>query len=60
MPSKSPSGSAERNLSILYKRALLSSFGSGLIGPFIPIYVTQLGASSAEIGLVQAINSVSP
>ncbi|MEM2309454.1 MAG: MFS transporter [Candidatus Bathyarchaeia archaeon] len=60
MPSKSQSGSAERSLSILYKRALLSSFGSGLIGPFIPIYVTQLGASSAEIGLVQAINSVSP
>lgn len=49
-----------RNLGLLYKRALLSSFSSGLISPFIPIYAAQLGASSTEIGLVQAINSVSP
>lgn len=49
-----------RNLGLLYKRTLLSSFGSGLISPFIPIYAAQLGATSTEIGLVQAINSVSP
>lgn len=50
----------DRNLRILQRRILLSSFGSGFISPFIPIYATQLGASSTEIGLVQAINSVSP
>ena len=49
-----------RNLRLLYNRTLLSSFGSGLISPFIPIYAAQLGSSSTEIGLVQAINSVSP
>lgn len=49
-----------KGLNLLYKRTILSSFGSGLISPFIPIYATQLGASSAELGLVQAINGVSP
>ncbi|MEM1582755.1 MAG: MFS transporter [Candidatus Bathyarchaeia archaeon] len=53
-------GSEEQGLKILSRRTLLSSFGSGMISPFIPIYATQLGASSTEIGLVQAINSVSP
>lgn len=53
-------GLEDKNLSILYRRMLLSSFGSGFISPFIPIYAAQLGASSTEIGLVQAINSVSP
>ncbi|MCX8171223.1 MAG: MFS transporter [Candidatus Bathyarchaeota archaeon] len=49
-----------RNLRLIYRRTVLSSFGSGLISPFIPIYAAQLGATSTEIGLVQAINSVSP
>jgi MFS family permease len=51
---------ADQGLKILYRRTFLASFGGGLIGPFIPIYATQLGASPSEIGLVQAINSVSP
>ncbi|MEM2342192.1 MAG: MFS transporter [Candidatus Bathyarchaeia archaeon] len=49
-----------KGLSFLYRRTVLSSFGSGLISPFIPIYATQIGASPAELGLIQAINSVSP
>ncbi|MEM2029356.1 MAG: MFS transporter, partial [Candidatus Bathyarchaeia archaeon] len=52
--------SENRNLRLLYRRTILSSFGSGLISPFIPIYAAQLGATSTEIGLVQAINAVSP
>jgi len=56
-PSK---GSDERVLKVLYRRAFFSSFGSGLISPFIPIYATQIGASPSELGLIQAINSVSP
>lgn len=44
----------------LYRRILLSSFGSGFINPFISIYAAQLGATPTEIGLVQAISSVSP
>jgi MFS family permease len=49
-----------KRLKLLYKRTFLSSFGSGFISPFIPIYAAQLSASPTEIGLVQAINNVSP
>ncbi|MBS7624930.1 MFS transporter [Candidatus Bathyarchaeota archaeon] len=58
--SESKSQAESGDLRLLYRRVFLSSFGSGLISPFIPIYAAQLGASSTEIGLVQAINSVSP
>lgn len=47
-------------LKALYRRTLLSSFGSGFISPFISIYAAQLGATPTELGIVQAINSVSP
>jgi MFS family permease len=49
-----------RILKALERRIILSSFGSGFISPFISIYAAQLGASPTELGLVQAINSVSP
>jgi MFS family permease len=56
----SSSENENKGLNLLYKRTILSSFGSGLISPFIPIYAAQLGASPLDLGLVQAINSVSP
>ncbi|MBS7642069.1 MAG: MFS transporter [Candidatus Bathyarchaeia archaeon] len=52
--------SGERVLKALYRRVLLSSFGSGFVSPFISIYAAQLGATPTELGFVQAVNSVSP
>src|SRR2546422_5860251 len=44
-----------RDLTLIYAAALLRSFGIGLLGVLLGIYLFHGGASSAEIGLVIAI-----
>src|SRR2546425_6783146 len=46
---------AKRDLVLIYGAALLRSFGIGLLGVLLGIYLFRGGASSAEIGLVIAI-----
>ena len=46
---------AKRDLVLIYGAALLRSFGIGLLGVLLGIYLFHGGASSAEIGLVIAI-----
>ena len=45
----------KRDLVLIYGAALLRSFGIGLLGVLLGIYLFHGGASSAEIGLVIAI-----
>ena len=45
---------AKRDLVLIYGAALLRSFGIGLLGVLLGIYLFHGGASSAEIGLVIA------
>jgi len=49
----------EQSLKIIYRRTILSSFGGGLINPFVHIYAAQMGASPVEMGWVRAMNTIS-
>jgi len=59
MTERSSEKSDQQSLKIIYRRAILASFGSGIITPFISIYAVQMGASSTETGLVKAISQAS-
>ncbi|MDH5634627.1 MAG: MFS transporter, partial [Candidatus Bathyarchaeota archaeon] len=52
-----PSDSA--NLSPLFVRSVVNSFGMGMVNPFIGAYVVQLGASSSEMGWFQSSANMS-
>jgi len=54
--SQKPDG---QSLNLIYRRTLLSSFGGGVINPFIHIFAAQMGASPIEMGWIRAINIVS-
>jgi DHA1 family multidrug resistance protein-like MFS transporter len=44
---------------VIASAMFISMLGMGIVTPFLPIYADQLGASSLEIGLVQAGFSIS-
>ncbi len=44
----------------LYANQTVTSLSNGLAMPFIPYYVTRLGATSVELGLLQAFRNLFP
>jgi len=49
----------KKTLAVLLGSVFISMLGMNIIAPFLPIYARTMGASSLEIGLVQAAFSVS-
>src|SRR2546427_7305700 len=44
----------------LYANQAVGQFGSGLSAPFVPYYATRLGATTADLGWLQAFNNLFP
>ncbi len=43
---------------VLVGSMFISMLGMGIVSPFLPIYANTLGASSMQVGLVQAAFSI--
>jgi len=52
--------SPNNNLKPLYVRSVVSSFGGGMVNPFLSAYAVKLGASPSEMGWFQSISSLAP
>ncbi len=46
------------SLKPLYIRQILFNFSNGIIGPYVPIYAVQLGASSEEMGWLRSLTNL--
>ncbi|HEV8595555.1 MAG TPA: MFS transporter, partial [Thermoplasmata archaeon] len=44
----------------LYANQAVGQFGNGLSAPFVPYYATRLGATTADLGWLQAFNNLWP
>ena len=45
----------DRKLYILYLTVFIDLLGFGIVIPILPIYATELGASSFTVGLIMAV-----
>lgn len=48
----------DRRLYTLYLTVLIDMLGFGIVIPILPIYATELGASSMVVGLIMAVYAV--
>jgi len=52
--------SSNKSLKPLYVRSVVSSFGSGTVGPFLGVYALKLGATPSEMGWYQSVSNLAP
>jgi MFS family permease len=50
---------SEKNLTPLYMRSVIYSFGTGMVSPFTGAYAVKLGASSSDMGWFQSSANIS-
>ncbi|MEM3832437.1 MAG: MFS transporter [Thermoprotei archaeon] len=57
--SKAESKAEERQklLRILYGQQLITSFGNGMVSPFLSVYLIKIGGSASDLGWFQAITN---
>lgn len=48
----------KKSTKVLYARQVLSSFGDGVGGTYIPIYAVQLGASPVDVGWLRSLGNL--
>ncbi|MGB9728948.1 MAG: MFS transporter [Thermoprotei archaeon] len=47
----------QRLLKILYGQQLVTSFGNGMVSPFLSVYLIKIGGSASDLGWFQAITN---
>lgn len=49
---------ASASLRPLYLRSIVANFGNGVVGPYLPAYAVQLGASPSEMGWFRSVSNL--
>lgn len=47
----------QKSLKILYSQQLITSFGNGMVSPFLSVYLIKIGGSASDLGWFQALTN---